>query len=208
MKTIADIKLSAHGMVDVQFDDNTALSVDRDVVKRFGLKIAQAIDDSTLDKLLAESDGSRCYDTALHFLEFRSRSEYELRRHLLIKHKFSSAAVEKTIERLRTSRLLDDRAFAEAWVNDRITYKPKSRLMIQKELMLKGISPETIADAVGEVDDTDSAYQAGLKKARLLRNESHLEFYKRLSSYLGRRGYGSEVVRLIVHRLWQEIHAK
>ena len=192
-------------MVEVQFDDDTAFSIGSDVAKRLGLKPAQAVDDNALDRLLSEVDGNRCYEAALHYLEYRSRSENELKRHLLLKHKFSSASVERSVERLKISGLLDDRAFAQAWVNDRIAFKPKSRLLIRKELMQKGLSPDAIADATSEVDDVGSAYQAGLKKAMLLRNQSYQDFSKRLSAYLGRRGYSSEVVRTIVNRLWQEV---
>jgi regulatory protein len=207
MKTIIDITQSASGMVDVMFDDNTSLSIARETVHRAGLKVSQSIDDGTLDKLLYEADGGKCYDAALRYLEFRARSESELKRHLLSKH-YSTAAVGRALERLKKSKLLDDRSFAEAWVNERITFKPKSRLMIQRELMQKGVSSEDIAGATDEVDDVSSAYQAGMKKAKLLRSASHLEFSKRLSAYLGRRGYSGEVVRSVVNRLWQEIAGK
>jgi regulatory protein len=205
MKSIIDITVSGPGMVTLQFDDGTMLPVDRNIVSKYKLKASQVIDDITLDKLLDETDGGKCYEAALHYLEFRSRSENELKRHLLSKHIYSTTAIERTVERLKQSKLLNDRSFAEAWVNDRIKYKPKSRLMIQKELMQKGVSPEDIMVATGEVDDISSAYQAGRKKAVLLRSRDKLEFSRRLSAYLLRRGYSNEVTRSVVTRLWQEI---
>jgi len=208
MKTIIALIRSVSGMIDLKFDDNTTLSIDRNIVEKSGLKVSQRIDDGTLDKLLSEADGAKCYDAALRYLDFRSRSVDELKRHLLSKHIYSTAVIDRTIERLKNSKLLDDTAFAKAWVNDRIRYKPKSRLMIQRELMQKGISEDNIADATTGIDDVASAYQAGLKKAKLLRSEDHLKFSIHLSAYLGRRGYSGEVVRSVVNKLWLEMAGK
>jgi regulatory protein len=208
MKTIVDITRSAPGRVELKFDDNTTLFIDYGIVNKAGLQVLQKIDDETLDKLINEADGGSSYDAALRYLELRPRSESEMRRHLLSRHVYSTVAIERSIERLKKNKLLDDRSFAEAWINDRITYKPKSRLMIQRELAQKGIDPGEIADVLGDIDDVSSAYQAGIKKAKLLRFAGHLDFSKRLSSYLGRRGYSGEVVRSVVNKLWQEIAEK
>jgi len=142
----------------------------------------------------------------LRFLEFRARSEDEVRRHLSQKGEFSDESIGKAIEKLKSVRLIDDEAFAEAWTKDRLTFRPRSRLMIKRELIQRGVDSDTADAATDEVDDRESAFQAGMKKARLLPRLEYPEFYKKLSAYLGRRGYGGEAIHSAVKRLWGDFN--
>ena len=204
MKTVIEIIPEESGMVNIIFDDGTSLTARREVIGRYGLEVSRMIDEITFDRIISEVDGGRCYEAALRYIEFRARSENELKRHLQSKHLYSTAAIEHSIYRLKQNGLLDDASFAKAWAHDRLQFKPKSRLMIQRELVRKGINPDNIDAATGDIDDSVSAYQAGVKKARLLHSNDRPEFTRRLSAYLSRRGYSGEVVRETVNRLRQE----
>lgn len=204
MKTVIEITPAASGMANILFDDGTSLVVGHETIGRYGIKVGQTIDEITLEQIISEAGGDLCYEAALRCIESHQRSENEIRRHLLSKHLYSTAAIDHSIQRLKQNGLLDDASFAKAWVRDRIQFKPKSRLMIQYELMQKGISPDNIADATRDIDDFASAYQAGSKKARSLHSDDRFEFSRRLSAYLSRRGYTGEVVHEVVNRLWQE----
>lgn len=155
-----------------------------------------------------EDDSGRCYELALRYLDFRPRSESELRKHLISKYKFDAEVVDLAVERLKRNKLLNDSAFAESWVNDRIAYKPKSRMMIRRELLQKGICDEIAEGATRLLDDSDSAYMSAVKKARLLHSLDRLEFFRRMTAYLGRRGYDGQVILKIVNKLWNEVSGK
>ncbi len=208
MKTVIEISALEQGAVEIMFADGTSLLANHDLVRRYGIKASLDIDDDTLDKLINEVGDDQCYEAALRLIEFRPRSENELKQRLLSKHAYSTAAIDRALQRLKTSGLLNDRVFAEAWANDRIKFKPRSRFMIQRELMHKGVSLEDIAGAIDDINDSENAYLTGLKKARLLQSSDRLKFYSRLSSYLARRGYSAEVVHTVVNRLWREISQK
>jgi len=194
------------GRVDLIYDDGTSINIAGHLVQKVGLQEDQLIDPFDLDCMIKEDDFNKCYEAALCFLEYRPRSEAELKQHLLYKRKFLAASVNCTIVKLRETQLIDDKAFAEAWMRDRIAFKPKSSLMIKRELLLKGVNYEIINEVTDKIDDEINAYKAGIKKARLLHNMEYAEFYKRLASYLGRRGYKGEVVQNVVSRLWDTIH--
>ena len=155
---------------------------------------------------MKEADFNRCYETALHFLDYRQRSEAELRNHLIYKRKYSAEAVKLVLDKLKQIGLVDDRAFAVNWMIDRVTYKQKSSAIIRQELLQKGIEPEIANLAIAGVNDEANAFIAGTKKARLLGNISYLEFSRRLASYLGRRGYSGEVVHKVISRLWDMVN--
>jgi regulatory protein len=189
----------------VVFDDGSNIEVNHGIIESAGIRVGREIDVDSLVQRIKQDDCAKCYDAGLHFLEFRARSEEELRRHLLIKRKFDAESVERAVEKLKEVRLIDDKSFAESWTKDRLTFKPRSRLMIKRELLLKGVDKETAGAVIEEIDDGESAYQAGLKKARLLKNLEYPDFYRKLAGYLGRRGYSGDVVHGAVKRLWSYI---
>lgn len=151
---------------------------------------------------MADDSFEKCYEAALHFLEYRARSESEVRNHLL-KKKFDKQHVERCLNKLKQSGFIDDASFAELWIQDRLTYRPKSRSMIKMELLQKGIDKDLVRNVTENIDDEESAYKAGLKKSKLLCNLAYPDFYRRLAGYLGRRGFSSGVVHGAVIKLWQ-----
>lgn len=148
-------------------------------------------------------DFGTCYDAALHYIEYRPRSGAEVRRHLQYKRKFSEESVSRVITKLKELQLIDDRSFSESWARERVSHRHKSSLMIRHELMQKGVDSVIIESVTGGIDDEANALRAGVSKARQLGKLEYPEFYKRLASYLSRKGFGAELVQRVVKRLWE-----
>lgn len=137
------------------------------------------------------------------FSRDRPRSESEVRQRLH-RRGFSGYIVDRVIAVLRERKLIDDLAFAQYWKDNRLQYSQRSRRLIKVELRQKGVAAETVEEALVDVDDEISAYDAAAKKASTIANLGHQEFYRRLYGYLQRRGFDSETARSVVERLWQE----
>ncbi len=208
-KKIVELKAGkTRGMVDVLFDDGSTISIDKRLVEKAGLRLYSEIDVRKLDKIIKEDDADRCYEAALNYLEYRPRSEAELKQHLLYKRRFQGESVTTAIAKLKKLNLIDDRAFAENWTRSRVVYNPKSRLMIKRELLQKGVDYDIANEATQGVEDEAGAYKAGLKKAKLLKGLEYPEFARRLAAYLARRGYAVDAVNSVTMRLWHEITGK
>ena len=145
----------------------------------------------------------QCYEAALRYIEYRPRSEAEVRRHLTFKRRFTEDSVSRAVAKLKKLKLIDDSSFSEMWARERVVHRHKSSLMIKRELMQKGVDGAIIERVIGNIDDEANALRAGVSKARHLKELDYPEFYKRLAAYLGRKGYGSELVRGVVVRLWE-----
>ncbi|MDD5648553.1 MAG: regulatory protein RecX [Dehalococcoidia bacterium] len=145
----------------------------------------------------------QCYEAALHYIEYRPRSEAEVRRHLMFKRRFTEKSVSRAVAKLKQLKLIDDTSFSEMWARERVAHRHKSSLMIKRELMQKGVDGTIIESVTGHIDDEANALRAGMSKARHLKDLDYPEFYKRLAAYLGRKGYGSELVRGVVVHLWE-----
>ena len=103
--------------------------------------------------------------------------------------------------------LADDPEFARAWVENRNTFRPRSRRALTMELRQKGLDDETIQSAVAGVDENVLAYESAVKRAGRFKDLEWSEFRRKLSEYLTRRGFPYSVIAPVVTQVWNEAHA-
>ena len=144
-----------------------------------------------------------CLDAAYHYLSYRPRSEGEIRQWLR-KRGFPHELAEKTIVKLREQNLTDDVAFAQFWKDNRLSFRPKSKRLIKKELRDKRIATEIAELVTRDIDDEEIAYKLGSGRLPVLAHLDYPHFYRRLSNYLAYRGFSYEVIKRTASRLWQE----
>jgi len=144
-----------------------------------------------------------CLDAAYYYLSYRPRSEGEIRQ-WLHKRGFPNELTEKTIARLREQKLSDDLAFAQFWKDNRLSFRPKSKRLIERELGDKRVDAEIIEQVTKDIDDEEIAYKLGSSRMPALAHLDYPAFYRRLSSYLTYRGFSYEVIKRAVSLLWQE----
>ncbi len=187
--------------VNIYLDGEYAFGLSRIVAA--WLSVGQELDDEKIAALQLEDSREVAYQSALNLLSYRSRSESEVRNHL-IKRGADESIIQSVLERLQRSGLLNDQQFAQEWVENRNEYRPRSRRALVFELRQKGVSDEAIQAAVEELDEEELAYQAAQKKARQLKPMDWLEFKRKMYAFLSRRGFSYEIASPVVARLWQE----
>jgi regulatory protein len=144
-----------------------------------------------------------CLDTAYRYLSYRPRSEAEIRQYLH-RRRFADEVAEKAIAQLREQNLSDDFSFAKFWTDNRLSFRPKSKRLIKKELRDKKVAAEIIEQVTKDIDDEEIAYKLGSSRMPALAHLDYPDFYRRLSSYLTYRGFGYEAVKRTAALLWQE----
>lgn len=190
--------------VSVFIDEVYAFSVSLDEAAR--LRKGQVLSEEDLSRITGEAAITVATDSAARFLSVRPRSEQEVRQNLA-KKETPPAVIEAAIERLTAFGYLDDRAFADLWVRDRLTYKPTSPRALRYELRQKGIANDIVEMVLADLDAEDSAYRAAQAQSRRLRGTERREFQKKLGAFLQRRGFSYDVVRTVLRRLIQELDA-
>lgn len=167
------------------------------------LQVGQTLTDEKIEALKAEDQDEVAYQRALNYLSYRPRSVAEVEENLR-KRDYSPETIARVVARLRRARLVDDRKFADLWVENRSTFRPRGRHALRMELRAKGIPEEIIQEALEEIDEEALAYQAASRKVRSYRNLEREAFRRKLGGYLSRRGFPYGVVGPVVDRLWQE----
>ena len=144
-----------------------------------------------------------CLNVAYRYLTYRPRSEEEMKRRLH-QRGFNGEIIEKTIAKLKEQNLIDDFAFAQFWKDNRLSFKPKSRSLIKRELKDKKVAQEIIEQVTQDLDDEGNAYELARSRMPLLAHLDYPDFHRRLSNYLAYRGFSYEVIRNTIARLWRE----
>jgi regulatory protein len=188
--------------INIFLDGRFAFSLEAEVAVKEGLQVEQELSSGEIQKLSRTDDLQRCFSAATRYISYRPRSEPELRERLS-RRGFDNDSIEKTLSRLREQGLVDDTAFAQFWTENRDYFSPRSQRLTRLELRRKGVAEEIIDSVVNSIDDEDSAYRAGLKKARSLSHSDYQKFRHRMSNHLKRRGFNYGVINHTVDRLWQ-----
>jgi regulatory protein len=188
--------------VNVYLDDQFSFGLARIVAA--WLVVGQSLSEEKIAALQAEDAREAAYQKALRFLSYRPRSVDEVRRNLQ-KHKVPTDVIGTTLERLQNGGLLGDVQFAQAWVDNRNAFRPRSRRALAAELRRKGLADEVIQSALdGTVDEAALALDAAHKYVRKLDGLEWQEFRKKLGGFLGRRGFSYEVIAPVLRRVWEE----
>ena len=153
------------------------------------------------------ADEEAAWRAAVAALARRGHAVEELRRRL-VRNGHRPEAAERAIQRALQRRLLDDAAFALAYVGSRA---PRGRGpdRLRRDLASLGVARNYIERAVQsqwpEPEDALSlARELVLKRARQLRDLPREVRRRRLVAYLGRRGFSGRPVRELISRALRE----
>ena len=136
----------------------------------------------------------------------QARSRQELTDKLTKKNVPDDVAT-RLLDRFEEVGLIDDDAFARAWVASRQPGKGLARRALAQELRRTGIDDEVAREALDEIDPADEEAAARVlvrKKLRTLGRVDDTVATRRLVGLLARKGYGSGMSFAVVR---EEIEA-
>jgi regulatory protein len=111
------------------------------------------------ERRAAVDDPAVVLEAAARFLEARARSIGEVRRRLTSAG-YRADLVEGAITRLGELGMLDDEAFARAWVESRDRARPRGERALADELRLRGVDRTVIAAALDERREASAAAES------------------------------------------------
>jgi regulatory protein len=150
------------------------------------------------------------YELALRILEFRARSEAELRRKLVAKGR-SQTDVNEVIGRLRDQKILDDAAFARQFARTKLLSAGTSKRRVLQQLAQKGVRRDVADQALVElhedegVDDSKGIRRVAEKKWKSLGKLDDFTRRRRLYAFLARRGFDADEIRDVMSALGDDI---
>ena len=200
-RRITAIKAQKHNpdRLSIDLDGEFAFGLSRIVAA--WLKVGDTLSEEQINDLKGADSSEKALQNALKLLDYRPRTEKEVRQRLNTKG-FDAQEIDKVIIRLREANLLQDQQFARMWIESRNEFHPRSQRMMRFELRNKGVSEQIIDQALSDgLDEEELASRAAEKYAHKLDPSNRLEFRKKLSAYLARRGFTYGTVAPVVNHL-------
>jgi regulatory protein len=189
--------------VNVHVDGACRFAVSAEVALAALLRVGDEIDDARIAELEGRDEAWRARESALSLLSHRPRAAEELRRRLVRKG-FGEEVAEATVEKLGGAGLVDDAAFAEGFVRDRVRLRPHGRRRLRQELRARGVDEETAGAAIEEVvggEEGESEVELARRAAARWRprpGEDPGRARRRLHGFLARRGFGGDAIRAVL----------
>jgi regulatory protein len=167
------------------------------------LRKGQKLSSQEIESLKSADEIEVAYQRALNYLSYKPRTAMEVKEKLFSLN-FSAETIESVCSKLVEKGYINDHQFAELWVENRKTFRPRSHKMISWELRKKKINEEIITTVLEFTDsDEELARLAAEKYASRLHDCDRDVFFRRLAGYLGRRGFSYSIVSPIIHHLWE-----
>ncbi|MFF9279590.1 recombination regulator RecX [Streptomyces griseosporeus] len=125
----------------------------------------------------------------------------------LRKREIPDEAAEEVLSRFEEVGLIDDGAFADAWVESRHHGRGLARRALARELRTKGVDPTLIDEAVSQLDteqEEATARELVARKLRATRGLDRDKRLRRLAGMLARKGYPEGMALRVVRQALEE----
>ncbi|WP_031165621.1 recombination regulator RecX [Streptomyces durhamensis] len=125
----------------------------------------------------------------------------------LRKREIPEDAAEEVLSRFEEVGLIDDSAFADAWVESRHHGRGLARRALARELRTKGVDSALIDEAVSQLDseqEETTARELVARKLRATRGLDRDKRLRRLAGMLARKGYPEGMALRVVRQALEE----
>jgi regulatory protein len=159
----------------------------------------------------AERDpGELAREICLRQLAVRPRTRAELAT-ALRRRGIADEVVDEVLDRYGEVGIIDDEAFARAWVTSRHHGKGLARRALAGELRRKGIDAEAVGEALDELDpqtEEETARALVARRMRVERTAAPDAAFRRLVGMLARKGYPAALaIRVVKEALAAEVES-
>lgn len=182
---------------NIFLDEKYAYSVHESVLVKFGLTKGMTLEDWSIDEMVYEDEIRKAFNRALHYLGFRMRSEFEVKKKLL-ELGYGEAIVLEALVKLKNLGFLNDETFSEALLQTRINSSSKGPKAIQQEMHKKGIGKELqskVLESYSEDEQLEIATKLAEKTANANRSAVPAQLKQKIQNALLRKGYSFDLIK-------------
>ena len=178
----------------IRLQSGDSIKVPASLFWLYPLRAKDEIDIAAYQLQLSAHENRHAIEQAVRILEMRDRSTKEIADKLLSVG-YSQQVSQSVCQKLTLAGYLDDRRYAQSAL-DRLG-KKYGAIRLRRELQMKGISPDLIAELLEERDpdmQLENAVRLAQKALRGKAGEPNA-LYRRMYGTLARRGYTPDLVR-------------
>ena len=185
---VTDIRRGAQGeTVSFGFSDGSSFFIHPEAAIEFSVRVGTVFSDTELKTILLRSAVFAARDKAVEYLARREHSANELILKLR-KKGYDSETAREAVEICRERGYVDDRRFAEMWLESRMKKHPEGRSCLAAGLARKGV-PRDIANEVLDDRLSDELQDDALSRTLSKYVRTRSAEPKKVVDHLLRRGF-------------------
>lgn len=159
----------------------------------WGLHEGQALDEAQFLHYQSLQEEWACHEKGLALLAMREHSRLELKTKLLQKG-FSQDQVASAIEELTEEGALNERRYAQAFVDSRLRKNPEGRWLLARRLQEKGVGRQ-VCEEILERTYSDEAFVDDLVQRAAAKLGRRHDDFERIVFELKKKGFSSAEIR-------------
>jgi len=195
----------AKGRYNIFVNDEYAFAVDDNLLVNYRLMKGMELTKEEIEELREKGEMSKAYQAALNYLNFKMRTEKEVRDHL---KKKEYQSVDSVIEKLKNHRFINDREYAISFVRTNYILKNDGPRKIEQALYKKGINKNDILEGLEEYkmdQQKENALALAEKTLNRQRNKSSREVIQKVREQLMLNGFSSEIISEVMEEIDTEL---
>ena len=177
-------------------------SLTYDFFNDLNLSLEDEVDFDTYKEILKENQYNRAKNFALAKISYSQKTSFELEK-LLKDNDFDADAINKTIEFLKSFKLIDDKAYVKSFINDKSNISKWSRNKIRYALRSKKIDDQLIETYLSYISDDEEfqkAYDFAVKKSR---GKTDYDTKQKVYRYLSSKGFEYDIISRVIGEIFQ-----
>lgn len=185
--------------VNIYLDGEFGFGLNLENFLKLGLKLEQIVTDKEIEEIVKKAEFQKTLDKILKFATLRPRSEKEIKDWLKRK-KVHESLKKELFNRLKRLELLDDKKFAQWWVEQRLSFRPRAKRILNYELRMKGVDKKIIDKVLSETEINEEKIAKELLETKKYKWKGLEEYEARqkISGLLARKGFDWETIEKVV----------
>ncbi len=168
-----------------------------EVLLKYELLLSKKLEDQKRENILLENEKWATYYQALHMIQIKARTKKEVEEELL-KKGYQKENITFSLLKLSSQNYLDDKRYANSYVNNQIRTTSWGPLKIQNALLKKGVFKEDMEEALSLF--TKEIEEEKIRKIvkRMIhgnRSKSVIALKQKIKQHLLQEGYDSILVQ-------------
>lgn len=187
--------------VKVYIDEQPAFILYKGELRKYGLQEGEPIAERVYEEIVCEVLPKRAKQRCMNLIKSRDYTREQL--NLKLKQGgYPERVIEGALEYAASGRYIDDLRYAESFIV--CSHEHKSRRRIENDLLQKGVSAETIAEAwlqwesEGNAQDEEEQIKALLAKKHFNLETADWKEVQKMYAFLARKGFDGDKIRRLL----------
>lgn len=194
---VTQIKETTKKKAEVWIDQEAAFTLYMSEIRKFRIEVGQELPQEVYDEITKQLLVKRAKIRAMSLLQSRDYTTKQLTDKLM-QGGYGEKAVEQALEYVESFHYLDDYRYAKNYISYRL--ETKSRKKLEQELLLKGITFDTIRQVFdelsedGQKSDEISMIISLLEKKKYNFEHPESKEIQRMYGFLSRKGFQQDAI--------------